>query len=208
MRKFLMLMMLGFFVQTAWAQYYSFGIRTGINANKLIPNSDDLKNDGYKYGFVGGAFLRLGVGNWYVQPELLISQKGANMKGSGNFTNIETVKRNINSLDVPILLGRRVLGKVVRVNAGPVLSFPYSVKEEVTNSNGQTTTTDYEVKNSTIGYQAGIGLDFGKLTIDVRYEGSLSRLGKDSYQVFNRTFKADDRVSTFQITLGFKIIGE
>ncbi|GIV40620.1 MAG: hypothetical protein KatS3mg033_2420 [Thermonema sp.] len=208
MKKWMMMAVIALFAHSAWAQSYSFGIRTGINANKLVPSSDDLKNDGYKYGFVGGAFLRLGIGDWFVQPELLISQKGANMKGSGNFSNIETVKRNINSLDVPILLGRRFLGGVMRINAGPVLSFPYSAKEEVTDSNGQTTTTDYEVKNSTIGYQAGVGFDFGKFTIDARYEGSLSKLGKDSYQVFNRTFEADDRVSTFQFTIGFKIIGE
>lgn len=206
MKRFLIVAtFLAFASGAALAQHYDFGLRAGVNANQLVTKKDDLQNDGFRYGFVGGAFLRLGIGDWYVQPELLLSQKGANMKSTNDNNDVSEVRRSINSMDVPVLLGRRFAGGLVRANLGPVFSFPVSVKEDLT-INGQPQSGEYEAK-TTVGYQVGIGVDISKITIDLRYEGGLSRLGKDSYTIGNTQFEADDRVSLFQLTVGFKIIG-
>ena len=51
------------------------------------------------------------------------------------------------------------------------------------------------------GFQAGIGLDISKLSLDARYEGSLSRLG-ESFSVGGADFPLDARPSQWIISLG------
>ena len=71
-----------------------------------------------KYGFHGGAFMRLTLFGIYLQPELLFSTR------TNEYTvkNVQTsassiVKQNFNKLDISVMLGLK-LGPV-RLNAGP-----------------------------------------------------------------------------------------
>ena len=178
----------------------NFGLKLGVNANQLVSSSADLQNNGFKYGFVGGAFVRLGFAGFYIQPEFVYAQKGANLQ-SKNTGNLGDFDRNINSLDVPILLGKSFGSSTnFRINVGPVFGFPISATQ-----NGESRYKD-ALSGANVGYQAGVGFDLERVTFDLRYEGGLSNLGTNSYTIGSQTFKTDDRISTFQFTLGYKFL--
>ncbi|MBC8111764.1 MAG: PorT family protein [Verrucomicrobia bacterium] len=192
---------LGLFAAISATAQVNFGLKLGVNANQLVPSNSSLKNDGFKYGFVGGAFLRFGINGWYLQPEAVFAQKGANLQSSGTNVDAGDIERNINSLDVPILFGKAFGNRAkFRINAGPVIGFPLSAKQDGENRYKNA------LSGANVGYQAGIGLDVKKVTFDLRYEGGLSKVGNGSYTVGGQTFNTDDRISTFQFTIGYKFI--
>ena len=51
-------------------------------------------------------------------------------------------------------------------------------------------------KSSTLGFQAGAGVDIGAITADVRYEGGLTKINSDFGQ----------RQNLFAVSVGFKIL--
>ena len=59
-----------------------------------------------------------------------------------------------------------------------------------------------EFNGATWGYQVGIGLDIKKITIDVKYEGNLSKLA-DGVKIGGETRSFDSRNSQLVATLGF-----
>lgn len=203
MKKPLSFLLLTLLATTAHAQVpLTFGVKAGVNSNKLINSYSSVTEQNARLGLMGGAFLRVG-GSFYVQPEVLFGQKGGEALPEINLGNgIPAAVRRINTLDVPVLLGKSFgvpLAPVkFRLNAGPILSFPLWAKQDGLNYRDRLNT-------ATLGYQAGVGLDVLRLTLDVRYEGSLSKMGADSYTVNGYTFRTDDRVSLFQFALGYKL---
>jgi hypothetical protein len=58
-------------------------------------------------------------------------------------------------------------------------------------------------KGATFGYQAGVGIDLlKKLTLDVRYGGSLSGKFGDSVTIGSQTFKIDSRQPSLILSVG------
>ena len=154
-----------------------FGIKAGVSTTSLSMKTLKTVNSGTtsytvealkdaKYGFHGGAFMRLTLLGIYLQPELLFSTR------TNEYTvkNVQTsassiVKQNFNKLDIPVMLGLK-LGPV-RLNAGPAASLLINSPKDLINH------PDFKNMYSrmTFGYQAGLGLDIlNTLTIDLRYE--------------------------------------
>jgi opacity protein-like surface antigen len=153
------------------------------------------KAEGANYGFHAGLFLRANISKFYIQPEVLFATRSNEytFKSVGTLTDSATVKQSLNRLDIPIMLGLKF--GPVRINGGPVGSLKIgSPKELISNSD-----VDQMVASMTFGYQAGLGLDlFKKLTIDLRYEGSLSK-----YQNKIEGVTLDDRPNAFLLSLGY-----
>ena len=143
---------------------FKFGLKAGVSTTNL--SMADLKtvtsgNTSYtvdavtaaKYGFHGGAFVRLTLFGIYLQPELLFTTRTNEytvnqLNANGSLTLLPVVKQNFNKLDIPVMLGLK-LGPL-RVNAGPVGSLLInSPKALISNP-------DYKNNYSriTIGYQA------------------------------------------------------
>jgi len=57
-----------------------------------------------------------------------------------------------------------------------------------------------KLKNSTIGYQAGIGFDIANVILDFRYEGSLSGVG-DTFLGAD----TDQRLNQWTFGIGLKV---
>ena len=106
------------------------------------------------------------------------------------------VKQNINRIDIPVLVGFKL--KILKLEAGPVASFIIS------NNSDLKTITEYDMQwnKATIGYQAGIGLDVGKIALDVKYEGNLSKLGT-GINIGNTTTSFDTRLNQIIVSIGF-----
>ena len=60
--------------------------------------------------------------------------------------------------------------------------------------------------NVAFGYQAGIGVDFGRLSLDVRYEGNVNDVVNIKYNNASTASKFGKKSNLFQATLGFAIL--
>lgn len=204
MKKYLVLVIALMASTASYAQFFTVGPKVGFSSSRLSLEEARLVRSGQStIGFHAGAFTRISVLGLYVQPELLFTQAGGEIEirdsANDNFDQIQEL--TYNKIDVPVMFGFR-MGSVLRVNAGPSFSL-------ILGQDARTEGTTAEVKNryedSTVGYQIGGGLDIGKLVLDVRYEGSLSKLG-DSVQLGGRSFDTDYRNNQFSVSLGFKLI--
>ena len=154
-----------------------------------------------KYGFHGGAFVRLTLLGIYLQPELLFSTR-TNEYTVSNTTNLQSItsyvgKQSFNKLDIPVLLGFK-LGPI-RLNAGPVGSLLInSPKDLITNPDFKN-----NYNKMTIGYQAGLGFDLlSFLTFDLRYEGSLKKYQNQIENLAKTKVNLDDRPNAFLFSVG------
>lgn len=229
MKKNLLLLVLLLVSTATFAQKRSFfqlGLKGGANLSQLRTGSF-FANGQYngqtlgqnleqswnsRTGFVGGVWMRLGR-TLYIQPELLYSGKGGAytvqvLDASGKpMGSPQEVKVKMQTLDVPLLLGLK-LGPL-RVNAGPVASLMMGADETLkdaltkyTNSNVNDT-----FNKAAWGYQIGGGLDFGQMSLDVRYEDGLSNLRVGNFQpnvTVSNPFQQKTR--NYQVTLGFRLL--
>lgn len=150
----------------------------------INPTDFLLQQSGAAVGFHGGIFARIKLLGLFIQPELYFSSTSSELTVSDvtvavgeedyrDFIEGQVLTQSYSKIDFPILFGIK-LGPL-RVNAGPVGSYVFSSKTDL-----QEFFVDYEDISSkaTFGYQAGIGLDLlKKISLDVRYEGSLSKFG-------------------------------
>lgn len=177
---------------------FSLGPKVGANYTDFI-SPKDIVNSNPALGYQAGVFGRVEVGMFYVQPELYYAVKGATIKfrqdGDQGGSSFVGGKINYNNLDVPVLLGLKVIALDafnLRVMGGPVASFAFDIRKS--SSFEQIPSADDYLRN-TWGVQTGIGADIGRFTIDSRYEIGLSEI--------NRFY--DQRASVFQLSIGMKL---
>src|SRR5690606_6778928 len=131
------------FAQAQLLPSFKLGIKGGLGFSSLS-SEGKLFNSDTKTGFQLGAWGRVGLAGFHVQPEVYYASKKAGIKTSNNEEGDATFK----SMDVPILLGTKIgLGPVgFRIQAGPVFSFAQDGK--VVNISEATNWAAYK-KNST-----------------------------------------------------------
>ncbi|MBS1532070.1 MAG: PorT family protein [Bacteroidetes bacterium] len=155
---------------------FNLGIKGGVNFSHIDANN--FHNSSIT-GYQAGLFARVG-GGVYLQPELYISSCGGDFDSYQNNTAYNGHIRFTN-LDVPLLLGLRFGPKNLnlRVMAGPVYNYILN-KDETFSANLTSAFNDFgHYNNSTLGYQAGAGIDLGNVTFDARYQGGLSHINSD-----------------------------
>lgn len=195
---------------------FKFGVKAGANLSNLrgddvIATNDPTirigNADARLTGFVGGGFLRLG-GSLFVQPELLLSQKGGafNVFRSGAGNDNKTVNVRFTNLDVPVMFGIR-FGDVLRINAGPVASLRLSENgglRQALNEVGATSVKD-NFNQAALGYQAGVGFDIGNISLDLRYEGNVTNIINVNTDNANFNSQLKRKGGLYQATIGFAI---
>ncbi|RVU01947.1 PorT family protein [Mucilaginibacter limnophilus] len=167
------------------------GAKAGVNFSKInADNVDESSITGYQIG----AFARLGS-DWYFQPELYLASSGGKFKTEDN-NNTVTVdgKVKFTTLNVPLLIGKTFGSEDLnlRLNAGPVYTY---IMDDNRNLGGNISDAFNNYKSSALGYQVGGGIDVGKISIDLRYEGGLTKV--------NDYF--DQRQNLWSLAVGFKI---
>lgn len=170
---------------------FNLGIKGGVNFSKI--NTDNL-NESTKTGYQAGLFARFG-GGVYLQPEVYLGSRGGKFESNNN--NVSGDVR-FTTLNVPLLIGGRIAGtdKVnLRVMAGPIYSYNLDKSQNFSAQFSSAYADFGNYKKSTLGYQAGAGVDLGAITADVRYEGNLTKIN-DSY---------GQRPSLWAVSVGFKI---
>ena len=208
MKKLIFIAIAAFFlVQTSNAQLFKWGIKGGIGFSSL--NIEDITgiSDGTDvYDLVTGAGVtgyhlgvqtRVKIAMIYIQPEIYWNAGGGTLEQVVNGTVTDVLEVKFTRIDVPLLVGVK-LGPV-RLNIGPVGSYVINETNE-----GSTGDFDYQLYTDAMnwGWQGGIGFDLSKLSLDLRYEGSLSDLS-DSVPPALAGYNMDPRPSQWIISLGY-----
>jgi hypothetical protein len=191
------------------AQFLRFGPKAGISSSK-VQVDEKLSLDGKdivyetgdaQLGFHVGAFARVSIVSFSIQPELLFTSAGGKIIVTEDGQTSDVRDLSYNKIDVPIMLGKS-FGKIFRVQAGPSFSFllsddarDVSLQEELSQN----------YNNATVGYQVGVGFDLSKLSIDLKYEGNLSKFG-ESVSFRGESFDTDLRTSQFVLSVGFNLL--
>jgi hypothetical protein len=177
------------------------GVKGGISSSKVDvknvkSNFTQFKDKDNITGYHIGAFTRFKAGGLLIQPEGVFTSSGGEvaLTQTENGTEVETTEEfKFNRLDVPVLVGLSLFN-VIRIQAGPVASVLI---------NGKLGDQDIEsyLDKADFGWQAGVGLDIGKLAADVRYE----RVNR-AYTNQGTSFDVGNQ--QLILSLGFKIIGK
>ncbi len=194
MKKAFTILVLFISFSTAHAQV-NFGPRVSLLQSRLSLKDEagpitELKSS---TGYQLGVFMRAKLFGLIVQPELLYTRanSGFNINGVGDY------KLEFDKIDLPIMVGY-ALGPV-RLQGGPVFSLIAEAKRE--HPNGTVFFVRDVYSSTTFGYQAGVGADFWKFAIDLKYERDLGSVGDD----LARGFEARQRQSHFILAVGYKI---
>ncbi len=206
-------------VITANAQFFTIGPKLGVASSEIelseqISNPDfatavDAINSGARsLGYHAGLFARVTVAGFYVQPELLFTSTS----GTLDITQAgmeDVLNLTYNRVDVPVMLGKTFV-KVFRVNFGPSFQIPLSsdvdysnlsqINLDQANQEGISNTFDNAYNSATIGWQAGVGLDLWKLTVDLKYEGGFGAIADNI-----GSFPTDQRANQWILSAGIKL---
>lgn len=208
MMKKLVFILLSVFIMLPAVSQVNFGLKAGVSTTNL--KMEDLKTltsgetqyvvdaiKGANYGFHAGAFVRLSLFGIYIQPELLFTSRTDEYSVSDMENPAQIVKQQFNQLDLPVMLGAK-LGPV-RINAGPSARLLINSPKDLIDD------PDFEAMYNkfTFGYQAGLGFDIIKrITVDLRYEGSLQKFQTQIENLAGDKFNLDDRPNAFLLSVG------
>ncbi len=172
----------------------NFGPKIGVNSSKISfkDNVNNVEEGDATFGFHAGVFGRIELGSFYLQPELLYTSASGEIKFNDDQLN-QVRSYEFNRIDVPIQVGYK-FGEVFRIGVAPVYSVLLSDSEQGDAG------SQLKLKNSTIGYQAGIGFDIANVILDFRYEGSLSGVG-DTFLGAD----TDQRLNQWTFGIGLKV---
>ena len=196
MKKLLLVAAICLFSSALFAQLsspISLGVHGGLVSTKLDANMNGASiKENSKNGMMLGAFARINLNKWYLQPELNYVKRKSSLEQSfmgADFTmDVET-----KSLDIPVLLGYKIVKLPLfklRAFAGPVASF--KIDDKIKSTFGDV--EDGNFKDAVWNAKFGAGIDVWKLTLDVDYEFGLT-------DVSSEFLKKNKMVN---ITLGFR----
>jgi len=139
----------------------TIGFKAGINySNVWDEDGQDFKADP-RVGFAGGAFISIPIGKYLgIQPEVLISQKGYEAKGTLLGTSYSS-SRTTTHLDVPLQLQFKP-SEFISIVAGPQFSYLFNQKDSYT-FGANSTEQEKEFKNenlrkNTLGFLTGVDI--------------------------------------------------
>ncbi|MBP9185590.1 MAG: PorT family protein [Bacteroidia bacterium] len=200
MKKITAIFLVTLFAIEAQSQAIEFGVKAGINLSSLTsaPNLGDANTT---TGLVFGAFARTSSAGFFMQPEILFTQR------KGVFTDNaskQTVTNTLTYIDVPLLLGYKIA--VFRFNAGPNLQFLMAANQEAPAILNDPNFSKNNFNAFSVGMQLGVGVNLGKINLDARYDGSIGDLGKTITTSSGQNINYSTRANMFQLTLGYRIL--
>ncbi|MEO6038977.1 MAG: outer membrane beta-barrel protein [Saprospiraceae bacterium] len=192
--------------QTAQAQFFSVGLKGGVNTQVHKPNdivigsgdsSLNLGVDKFKFGTQFGAYVRVG-GLIFFQPEVLFNSHKTDYRVKNvSLSNIRS--ETYRDLDFPLLVGIK-LGPV-RALTGPVGHYFLNSTSELSDIKGY----KENFKKMTWGWQTGINVGFGRFSVDARYEGNFHKQG-DQISFFGHDYHFSNSPARFILGVNFAII--
>jgi hypothetical protein len=188
--------------QCAEAQV-NFGVKAGVNYNSdsFSDVSNDVLNGAEsRTGYHAGIWLRFKIPaiGLYLRPELVYTNLSNNVNYDNNLT-LRQTDFSFNKIDVPVLLGKKVL-KFGHLFAGP--SFQYILSSDF----GLSDLSEISTDQFSLGIQMGFGIELGRLQVEARWERGLTKSEMrfvDNNISDNVTF--DARVSQIIFGLAYRL---
>lgn len=217
MKKILIVLLAVFTVNISQAQFLRFGFKGGVTSSKVKFDKTTLSGlttvDGVKdfaieqgdskLGMQLGFFGRIQIMGMFIQPEVMFTHsEGEVVLSDVSTSEVYDEVQKFNKVDIPVIVGWKF--GPARIGFGPVASIMLSENDGLKDKLKDLTTETYEDKfsNATFGYQIGVGLDIlKKLTLDVKYEGNLSKLGS-GINLGGTNYKFDQRNPQFIFSVG------
>lgn len=160
---------------SANAQFLNYGLKGGINYNAngdlrafdtsgaMITDLSSNEEVGYHIGLLSEIKLPLFL---YIRPELIYTHT----ESSYEIANDKS-KLKMDKLELPVLLGFRVL-KFGRFFFGPNFTYVLNTKLSVPETIESVSNVNYD--DFIVSGQVGLGLNFGKIGADIRWETGFS----------------------------------
>lgn len=236
MKKPFILYILVFFVSNSatYGQKTRFGNHFGFMTTNMNSDIDDvsgvtgkIKSGDMTYGYLTGFFFRQKVemltigaelnlhyftGSYFADlpklnangmPEYVPSTVNPSDSVLVILENLETRYRFLN-IHMPILLGLK-LGPL-RAGVGPTLNKTLDVKRNIEDYENYEKNATNEFKSFYLGYQAGVGLDISRLSLDLKYDASTNMLGDADANVSDVLKQGSRTRSSFMLTIGYNIL--
>ena len=170
-----------------------WGIKGGLNYNgngnffsdATAAAEDPNRAVGYHLGIYGKLGNRI-----YLRPELVYTRVSSDYD-AGDL--------KISKLDIPVLLGIKVFGPL-HAFAGP--SFQYIIDGEIRD----VSVTDVE-KDFTVGANLGVGVNLGRLGLEVRYERGFTEneVSFINSNILDTTGRVDTRPNQVIFSLSYRL---
>ena len=199
------------------AVFTSAQVSIAAKANAIIPTSsaswqnfktgitNSINQEGKNViGFNAGLSLKIDLPTaLYIMPEVYYSNFKNEVEVLNDISGVQTtIDAKTSRVDVPVLVGYKILKNTLSAFAGPVGSINL-VKDDNYDSFVQKVNS----KEFTVGYQIGLQSEISKLIISAKFEGSFS---KDEREFINTAAGSsqeiyyDNRPSLFLVGLGYK----
>jgi len=203
MKKGILLICLTFaFSQSTNAQLH-FGIKGGLNYNSetiIAVTENVFKGAESKTGYHAGIWLRakipvLGI---YIRPELIYTNLESSITYLPAAIGADALQTDFSfqKIDIPVLFGKKFLG-VGNVFIGP--SFQYVLAQDFDLNDIPEVTGD----GLTVGLQIGVGIELGKLGIDVRLERGFNDI-ESGFLDDTTSIEFDTRVNQILLGLSYR----
>lgn len=208
MIRTIFLSLLTFLVSVSAAQaQVKFGFKGGLSSYDIGTDSirvvDGGNNEVYtikiqdaRYGLHAGVVLQININGFIIQPEVVWNTNRVDFSIT-EANNIRTIiSETYQYLDIPILFGTKA--GPLRLNIGPVGHV------FLDNTSGLLDYSGYQqdFQKMTVGFQAGLGLDFWKLFLDIRYEGNWSNFG-NHINFFGNSYAFSERPRRLLASVAF-----
>jgi len=203
MKKTLLMVAFAMISTAAFAQKDSgFGIKAGLNYNKngdltqdVVNSADDIiKGADGKVGYHIGFWGKLDFPKLYIRPEVIYTKTKSSYE-----VDTSTNDYDISKLDVPVLLGYKIIGPL-HIFAGP--AFQYTLKNDLEDLEVEDVESDF-----TVGLHLGAGVNLGNIGLDVRYERGFSENEANfiDNNITTVSGRVDSRPSQVIFSLSFKL---
>ena len=180
-----------------------FGLKGGVNYNsdsfEEVTN-DVLNGAKSKTGYHAGVWFRAKIPalGLYIRPELVYTEL-KNDVTYNNFLQSVPTDYKFRKIDIPVLFGKQFL-KIGNIFVGP--SFQYIMSSDF----GIDDLQEISIDQFTMGIQLGVGLEFGRLGIDARYERGLSSIETSfTDKIINSNINFDTRISQIIVGVSYRL---
>ncbi len=197
-------------ISTLSFSQFEMGLRAGVSSTDLSPesiliidggNSTEISITEAKYGFHLGLYTRISIANIFVEPSFLFNSNRVDYNleeqifDTGIISSIGS--ETYNNLDIPLMIGMKI--GFLRIQGGPVAHIFINSTSELTEISGYS----QKFQDATYGIQGGLGLDIGKIRLDLNYETNLSKFGGD-IDINGNVFQFDQRPTRLIASVGFR----
>jgi len=198
----LMLLLVTTVVMAGWdkeefdeSEFHS-GVKVGLTYSNITGDDTKDGDNNFKFGFELGAFMLYRINDLITfQPEILFTQKGVEIDGSGANTNL-----TYNYVQVPLLLAFKT-APGLKIYGGAYVSMLTNIwvsNSDATSEQESDFEDQLEKDASTYDMGISVGVMFrgnNNMLFDFRYERGFNTItentkeGGGDYEVYNQTFK-------------------